>query len=136
MKDVEALVEQMRKSPYIREKRFGNISSFNFTKKAFYGQHWDELTVRARGLFVDTREMRIVARGYDKFFELPKEGVNCTYPLRVYRKENGFSGSSAGIMRRMISYSAPSPCVMMGRMSRRSSESSILRVWTCRRPKI
>lgn len=92
MKEVEALVEQMRKSPYIREKRFGNISSFNFTKKAFYGQHWDELTVRARGLFVDTREMCIVARGYDKFFELPKENVNCTYPLRVYRKENGFLG--------------------------------------------
>lgn len=96
LEEVTELVEKMRGSPYIREKMFGPISSFNFTKGAFYGNHWDDLTVCARGLFIDREEMRIVARGYNKFFYLTDNMESLphglTYPLRIYRKENGFLG--------------------------------------------
>ena len=44
------------------------ISAFNFSKSAFYGKHWNEMTTHTRGLFIDTTERRIVARSYPKFF--------------------------------------------------------------------
>src|SRR5690606_4378417 len=35
-------------------QRFPHISALNFTKQAFWGKAWDEVTMRSRGLFVDT----------------------------------------------------------------------------------
>ncbi|MDE6518278.1 MAG: metallophosphoesterase, partial [Acetatifactor sp.] len=40
----------LRANRYIQEKKFGSISSFNFTSKAFYDKVWDEQTTKARGL--------------------------------------------------------------------------------------
>lgn len=37
----------LRGNRYIQEKRFGNISSFNFTNKAFYDRVWDEQTEKS-----------------------------------------------------------------------------------------
>ena len=53
---------------YIQEKKFGNISSFNYTDKAFYDRVWDAQTTKARGLYIDTVKGKVVARAYDKFF--------------------------------------------------------------------
>lgn len=64
------IVEMLRHNPYIKEKKMGNISSFNFTREAFSKQKWDHQTIKARGLFIDTRDNSIVARGYDKFFSI------------------------------------------------------------------
>ena len=97
---VHDYVERMRQSPYIREKQFGNISSFNFTKSAFYHEHWNQLTTKARGLFINTATDQVVARGYDKFFnigenrqtELQAIQKKVVYPVEVYQKENGFLG--------------------------------------------
>src|SRR5699024_4194406 len=48
----------------------GNLYSINFTKKAFSKGHWDNITTRARGMFVryKDKDSYIVGRGCDKFF--------------------------------------------------------------------
>ena len=99
--DIYQFVHDMRKSRYIYERKFGNISSFNFTKDAFYDKVWNNLTTKARGLFIDVvNEYKIVARSYVKFFnvnERPEtQFENLRYkfqfPVTAYLKENGFLG--------------------------------------------
>lgn len=58
-------IRKLRSSTLIEERRFGNISSFNFTRKAFYNSKWNALTTKARGLFIDTQNEKVVSRGYD-----------------------------------------------------------------------
>lgn len=94
-------LEALRQSPYIKEKKLDNhISSFNFTRKAFWDKHWSNMSIKARGLFIDTRFHRVKARSYDKFFhvgerrdtELPQIANWDDYGLLVYVKENGYLG--------------------------------------------
>ena len=68
--DVGQAVIDFRKNKFVSEKQFGNISSFNFTKQAFYDKAWDAQTIRARGLYINVPEQKVVARGYDKFFSI------------------------------------------------------------------
>lgn len=97
---VYELVEKMRTSKYIYEKQFGRVSSFNFTKQAFEKGVWDSLINKARGLYIDTVDYKIVARSYDKFFninERPETILNnlqykLQFPVVAYVKENGFLG--------------------------------------------
>ena len=95
------LIKDLRSSKYIYEKELGNnISSFNFTKEAFYNHIWDQMTTKARGIFIDTEKNKIVARSYDKFFQVNErketkiEEVENTisYPVTFYVKYNGFLG--------------------------------------------
>jgi len=86
-------------SPFIKEKDLGNdIYSYNFTRKTFYRKEWNESTIKARGLFVHKPTRKIVARSYNKFFNVGEmestkvENLNFNYPLNVYLKENGFLG--------------------------------------------
>jgi len=77
-----------------------NIVSYNFTSEAFFTAQWDTSTVKARGLFIDQQSREIVARSYEKFFNLnerpeTKEATyikNARYPIQIYLKENGFLG--------------------------------------------
>ena len=64
------LVESMRKNRYIYEKEFGRVSSFNFSKQAFEKGVWDNITNKARGLYIDTVDYKVVARSYNKFFSI------------------------------------------------------------------
>jgi tRNA splicing ligase len=98
-------IEQMRQSPYVKEKKLLNgISSFNFTRKAFWDKHWTATTVKARGLFIDTINGRIKARSFDKFFtigerretELDILAENFEYPVKAYVKYNGYLGICTG----------------------------------------
>ena len=90
----------LRSNRYIQEKKFGNISSFNFTNKAFYDKVWDEQTTKARGLYLDTMKAKVAARAYDKFFnvnERPETKFDMLqyklqFPVTAYVKENGFLG--------------------------------------------
>ena len=90
----------LRANKYIQEKKYGNISSFNFTKQAFYDRVWDEQTVKARGLYIDTMKGKVVARSYEKFFninERPETKFDMLqnklqFPVTAYVKENGFLG--------------------------------------------
>ncbi len=90
----------LRHNKYIMEKRYGNISSFNYTDGAFQDKAWNSQTVKARGLYLDTVKGKVAARAYDKFFNIGE----CTetrldhlqrrmqFPVSAYVKENGFLG--------------------------------------------
>lgn len=45
------------------------LASLNFTRKVFQDGSWCDMTMRARGLIVDS-DFEVVARGYNKFFNL------------------------------------------------------------------
>ncbi len=89
-----------KKSINERPQEGTNIASFNFSKTVFYDKSWDEVNTVARGLFINTKTGKIVARSYPKFFnyeERPETTLhglkqNLTFPVTVYQKENGFLG--------------------------------------------
>lgn len=97
---IHDLVAKMRESKLINEKKFGHISSFNFTRKAFADKKWNDLTTKARGLYIDTVNNKIVARGYDKFFAIGEREETrlislehrLSFPVDIYIKSNGFLG--------------------------------------------
>ena len=93
-------VQQMKDSSLVKERKLPDgISSLNFTRNAFHKNEWNELNVKARGMFVD-EDGNIIARSYDKFFnleEIPETTIeslreNLVFPVKVYQKENGFLG--------------------------------------------
>ena len=94
------IIISLRSNRYIQEKKFGNISSFNFTNKAFYDKVWDEQTTKARGLYLDTLKGKVTARAYDKFFNINERPetkfdmlqFKLQFPVTAYVKENGFLG--------------------------------------------
>jgi predicted kinase len=96
-KDEKQIIEQLNTSDLVKKKYLDNgIVSYNFTREAFYRQKWNELTCKARGLFVDSETGKIVARSYDKFFnedQLTKEQLQEFEPrFEVSYKENGYLG--------------------------------------------
>ncbi|WP_251316735.1 RNA ligase [Flintibacter muris] len=99
-KSVMDVVDKLRQNRYIYEKQLGNISSFNFTRDAFYDKKWNEQTTKARGLFIDTANGVVVARSYPKFFNVNERPetrfgmlqYKLKFPVTAYVKENGFLG--------------------------------------------
>lgn len=97
---ISDVVLALRANKHVTEKQFGNISSFNFTRDAFYDKVWDEQTVKARGLYIDTSRMKVAARAYDKFFNINERPetkfdmlkYSLKFPVTCYVKENGFLG--------------------------------------------
>lgn len=118
----DSIVRKLQSNPYIKQKSFGNISSFNFTREAFRRGKWDEQTISARGLFIETATDKVVARAYDKFFNLEERMETSLYqlthtlkfPVQVYQKENGYLG--------IISYDAENDSLMMCSKSSMDSE--------------
>lgn len=100
IENVQQLLANFAGNPLIKEKSFGVISSFNFTRDAFYNKAWDDVTCKARGLYINKRTEKIVARSYDKFFNLderPETKLNALrhnlqFPVQAYVKVNGFLG--------------------------------------------
>ena len=99
-KTVMDIVDKLRQNCYIYEKQLGNVSSFNFTRDAFYDKKWNEQTTKARGLFIDTVNGVVVARSYPKFFNVNERPetrfgmlqYKLKFPVTAYVKENGFLG--------------------------------------------
>ena len=95
-------IQELRQSKFIQEKVMSDpeISSFNFTKNAFEKGIWGGITAKARGLFINTKKEKIQARSYDKFFNKNEREEtrinflmqNLAYPVRYYKKYNGFLG--------------------------------------------
>ena len=95
-------IQELRQSKFIQEKvmKDTDVSSFNFTRNAFDKGIWGGLTTRARGLFIDTKNEKIQARSYDKFFNKNEREEtrinylmqNLAYPIYYFKKYNGFLG--------------------------------------------
>ena len=94
----------MRTHPGVRERSSGaapHVAALNFTKQVFFQASWDDVLVRARGLFLNRTSQEIVARGYEKFFnvgERPETRLSSLaqslqWPVTAYVKENGFLGN-------------------------------------------
>lgn len=99
--NVYNMILSMRKDRYIFEKVLEDgLSSFNFSKEAFYNRVWNNETIKARGLFIDTKNYHIAARSYDKFFNIGEREetkinhlkTSFNYPVAFYLKYNGFLG--------------------------------------------
>lgn len=74
------------------------VFSVNFTRAAFSKAAWDDYTTIARGLYIDGQSNTIVARSYEKFFNLNEREETraetirerAQYPVYAYDKPNGF----------------------------------------------
>lgn len=110
------LLNEMASNELVRVKESGipGVVACNFTRKAFYKGAWDAQTVRARGLFLDKNTGAVVARGYDKFFNIGQSGAPATirdlateaareaqdnehYNVVLRKKHNGFLAIVAAI---------------------------------------
>lgn len=100
----ENTLASMRRHEGVRERssdRFPHVSSLNFTRKVFYTANWDDVVVKARGLFFNNVTREIVSRGYEKFFNIGETEAttlealerNFRFPVTLYVKENGFLGN-------------------------------------------
>ena len=77
-----------------------NIISVNFSRAVFESKVWNDTTTKARGLFVDKTTGEVVARSYDKFFNLGEMeetmpyslSSNLKFPVTLREKANGFLG--------------------------------------------
>lgn len=102
-KNIGDIILDLRRNRFIQEKQYGNISSFNFTKSAFYDKVWDDMTTKARGLYINVPKEKVTARAYEKFFninerpetELESLRYRLAFPVNCYVKENGFLGIAA-----------------------------------------
>jgi predicted kinase len=98
--DGKTAVEELRASVHVKETVLKpHLSSFNFTKELFQKAAWSKTTIRARGLFVNTLDNTVMARSYDKFFnidEVPETSTESikemSYPIDVWEKGNGYLG--------------------------------------------
>lgn len=93
--------QDLEASELIRARRIEgtNVTAFNFTRDAFFRGEWDNLSVHARGLFLNDED-KVVQRGFTKFFNLGERPetqrdavlANSAYPVRALHKLNGFLG--------------------------------------------
>ena len=115
------IARAMDEHPEVRQRTsasFPHVVSLAFSKDVFYDKSWDEVTVKARGLFVaksaggtaagegapaaqgGPESWEIVSRSYDKFWtigERPEVSMEALkeklrFPLTAWVKENGYLG--------------------------------------------
>lgn len=94
----DARVNALLQKVGIRVKDLGDYYSVNFSPTVFYNRYWNEYTVKARGLFIEKGTGKVVARSYDKFFNVgeldSEEGIaeKLRFPVTFREKANGFLG--------------------------------------------
>lgn len=95
------LYKYLNECKYINKKILDNdVVSYNFNRNAFEKGIWNNIIVKARGLFINSRTHNVTARSYDKFFNLNEREEtqinnlknNLVFPVYGYKKENGFLG--------------------------------------------
>ena len=99
------LINEMIVNSFITVKECDyNLISLNFNRDAFNRKKWNDLTIKARGLFVDRDSGEVKIRSYNKFFNYGERNINlgylkkyATYPIKVFKKYNGFLGLASVI---------------------------------------
>lgn len=114
----EDIIKELEQSKFVQIKTFdNNIKSYNFTREAFKKDKWNHITCTARGLFVDGNTNKVIMRSYNKFFNWGQVEAtksyslvkNLVFPVKAYRKENGFLG--------MVSYNPYTEDFLIGSKS-------------------
>lgn len=97
-------IDMLRNDKYISETIINDhISSFNFTREAFRKDKWNDITNKARGLYLYTSgdlSGEVAGRAYEKFFNIGEEPItemhslrrNLKFPITGYIKYNGYLG--------------------------------------------
>jgi len=67
------------------------ITIYNYSVKTEYEEHWDEITLQARGLVLDDYG-EVIARPFRKFFNLGQGRFTPTDDFEVYEKYDGSLG--------------------------------------------
>lgn len=95
------IIQKLIEDENVVKKNLGNgVVSFNFSRDVFYDKKWNEITTKARGLFVNVNTGKVVARSWDKFFNIEERDDtkytalkrDMKFPAIAYKKENGFLG--------------------------------------------
>lgn len=115
---VPSLLERMRDSEHVTVrpvKGFRGVVAANFTREAFRHGAWDDVSMHARGLFLDATTGDVLARGYEKFFhigEAPGRTLDqwldpdvTAYPVRAVKKFNGYLAIVGSIGGRLAVFS-------------------------------
>lgn len=101
VKTEDELYKALNENKHIVKKELkNNVVSYNFSRDAFDKGIWNNIITKARGLFINKKTQNVVARSYDKFFNLFENDEtsyislknNLSFPVNVYLKENGFLG--------------------------------------------
>lgn len=98
------VLKTMREHSGVQEsisRSMEHIASLNFTRNVFFDKSWDEVSIKARGLFFDRDTGEVVSRGYDKFFNIGEReetrmdslATTLKFPVSVFVKENGYLGN-------------------------------------------
>ena len=104
------LINEMIRHQFITVKECEhNLISLNFNREAFNKKKWNDLTIKARGLFVDKDSGEVKIRSYNKFFNFGERHVNLgylkkytTYPIRAFKKYNGFLGLASVVNNEIV----------------------------------
>lgn len=91
--DVPELTEQLAGEEHIQQISLNDgITANNFDHDAFANNIWNQMSIRARGLF--TRNDDVIGRGFTKFFQvdqLPTSTLDSIeYPVILEKKHDGF----------------------------------------------
>lgn len=70
-----ARLKQLEEQGYTRSDEAGDLILFNYTDKCTYERFWNEDTLSARGTIYNKVTGEIVARAFDKFFNLGEHGI-------------------------------------------------------------
>ena len=104
------LINEMIRHQFINVKECEhNLISLNFNREAFNKKKWNDLTIKARGLFVDKDSGEVKIRSYNKFFNFGERHVNlgylkkyATYPIKAFKKYNGFLGLASVVNNEVV----------------------------------
>lgn len=91
--DVKSFTQALVNEEHIKQTPLADgIVANNFDREAFRKNIWNDMTVKARGLF--TRQDQIVGRGFNKFFQIGQTPdaklETLQFPVTVEKKWNGF----------------------------------------------
>lgn len=77
----------------VQKHPYSDLFIYNYSPKVQYERLWNEVTLRTRGLILDS-EMNIIARPFGKFFNLEEHKLNeiPKLPFDVYEKMDGSLG--------------------------------------------
>lgn len=86
-------LEQNCQEGWINKQVQGDLSLYNYSHACQFGKYWNEFTLRARGLVLNTREEKVQAWVMPKFFNYEElEGNIPVTPFHVYEKYDGSMG--------------------------------------------